>query len=202
MKIKERFPLTQTGLFEALGRKYPDAYPWADESIDVLYIGHSGNKTCASIVKIVFDESTLEDTPVDFLADLLHKKFGASWDHLYKITMEEYDPIENYSMTETETPNITRQTDMTTNADGDSNASGFGFNSSAPVPTAESQAISKQRVNGTERETGTRNLTRSGNIGVTTSQQMIESEIELWKWAYLDTIFAQVDSLITCPLYE
>lgn len=202
LKVKERFPITQTGLFEALGRRYPEAYPWADETVDVLYIGHSGNKTCAPIVDIVFDEQTHEDNPVDFFADLLHKKFGSSWKHLYQITLAEYDPIENYSMTETETPNITRTTDMETNADGESTASGYGFNSVTAVPNAESGANSNQKVTGTETETGNRQLTRSGNIGVTTSQQMIESEIELWKWAYLDTIFTQTDALITCPLYD
>ena len=41
----------------------------------------------------------------------------------------------------------------------------------------------------------------SGNIGNLTSQQMLKEEIELWKWNFLDTVFSQLDSLITCPLY-
>lgn len=50
-------------------------------------------------------------------------------------------------------------------------------------------------------DTGTRTLTRSGNIGVTTSQQMLESEIELWKWSFFETIFRDVDSVLTSPVY-
>lgn len=46
-----------------------------------------------------------------------------------------------------------------------------------------------------------RTLTRSGNIGVTTSQQMIESERQLWLWKYFDIIFKDVDSLLTIDIY-
>lgn len=45
-------------------------------------------------------------------------------------------------------------------------------------------------------------ITRSGNIGVTTSQQMIQSEIDLWQWNfYNDVLFPAVDRVITIPLY-
>lgn len=47
-----------------------------------------------------------------------------------------------------------------------------------------------------------RNLSRSGNIGVTTSQQMIESERELWVWDYFKQIFEDIDSIITIPVYK
>jgi len=48
----------------------------------------------------------------------------------------------------------------------------------------------------TEDNSGTENyeLHRSGNIGVTTSQQMLQSERELWTWNYFDQIFKDLDS--------
>ena len=54
----------------------------------------------------------------------------------------------------------------------------------------------------TERETGKRTLTRSGNIGVTTSQQMLESEIKLWEWSFYETVFKDVDTVLTAPKYN
>ena len=54
----------------------------------------------------------------------------------------------------------------------------------------------------TERETGKRTLTRSGNIGVTTSQQMLESEIKLWEWNFYETVFKDVDTVLTVPKYN
>ena len=53
-------------------------------------------------------------------------------------------------------------------------------------------------------DTSTRNylLKRSGNIGVTTSQQMIESERQLWMWDYFTIIFKDIDGLFTLAVYD
>lgn len=59
-----------------------------------------------------------------------------------------------------------------------------------------------ERGTRTERETGKRSLIRSGNIGVTTSQQMLESEIKLWEWNFYETIFKDVDTVLTVPKYN
>ena len=45
-------------------------------------------------------------------------------------------------------------------------------------------------------------LTRTGNIGVTTSQQMIESEIKLWDWNFIDSVFKDIADILTLPIYE
>lgn len=46
-------------------------------------------------------------------------------------------------------------------------------------------------------------LTRSGNIGVTTTQQMIQAERELWLWKFFDdVVFADIDKYLTCPIYK
>ena len=53
-------------------------------------------------------------------------------------------------------------------------------------------------------DTATRNyrLTRSGNIGVTTSQQMIESERNLWLWNFFyKVVFPDVDKVLTLSIY-
>lgn len=44
-------------------------------------------------------------------------------------------------------------------------------------------------------------LTRSGNIGVTTSQQMIQSEIDLWQWNYFKSVFKDLDEILTLSTY-
>ena len=47
-----------------------------------------------------------------------------------------------------------------------------------------------------------RTLTRHGNIGVTTSQQMIESERQLWIWNYFQNIvFPDIDKTLTLAIY-
>ena len=46
-----------------------------------------------------------------------------------------------------------------------------------------------------------RTLTRSGNIGVTTSQQMIESELELWQWNFFKSVYEDIDSICCLDVY-
>ena len=46
-----------------------------------------------------------------------------------------------------------------------------------------------------------RTLTRSGNIGVTTSQQMIQSQRDLWMWNFFDVVFKDIDSILTLKIY-
>ena len=42
----------------------------------------------------------------------------------------------------------------------------------------------------------------SGNIGVTTSAQMIAENINLWKWNYFDEVFDSIIRLITTGVYN
>lgn len=55
--------------------------------------------------------------------------------------------------------------------------------------------------NGTSSSNSSRTLTRSGNIGVTTSQQMIQSERELWDWEFFETVYKDIDEMITIQSY-
>ena len=61
-----------------------------------------------------------------------------------------------------------------------------------------------QRMQDSGSDTRTRNytLTRSGNIGVTTSQQMIQSERDLWIWNFFnDVVFKDLDKALTIQVY-
>lgn len=61
----------------------------------------------------------------------------------------------------------------------------------------------KDVKDGTHTENGTQNrtLTRHGNIGVTTSQQMLNSEIELWQWNFFSGVFKDIDKILTIQTY-
>lgn len=49
----------------------------------------------------------------------------------------------------------------------------------------------------TSNNSNTHTLTRFGNIGVTTSQRMIESERQLWYWSFYEKVFSDLDKIIT-----
>ena len=52
------------------------------------------------------------------------------------------------------------------------------------------------------KETNNYTLTRSGNIGVTTSQMMAESEVQLRKNNFIEIVFRDIDSVLTLDIYE
>ena len=68
----------------------------------------------------------------------------------------------------------------------------------------EGEKITETGRTGTYEDKTTYNstLTRSGNIGTTTSQMMIESERELWLWNFFrDIVFPDVAKALTISLY-
>ena len=55
---------------------------------------------------------------------------------------------------------------------------------------------------GTDSEESERELVRHGNIGVTTSQQMLEQERDLWQWNFVEqVVFPAVDKVLCLPTY-
>lgn len=82
---------------------------------------------------------------------------------------------------------------------GDSNDKGsdvFSVDSSGTtkleVDTAGSDALTVQNE---------RTLTRSGNIGVTSSMQLINQEIELRRWNFFKSVFNDIDNVLTLSIY-
>lgn len=51
------------------------------------------------------------------------------------------------------------------------------------------------------KDTGSHSLTRSGNIGTTTTQMMAESEIEYRKHLFFEMVFSDIDHILTLPVY-
>ena len=238
MTLIDVFPAWATGaVFSRLNEKYPEAFPWANTTLDVEYFGnHSGDKSPSALLDKLLaraDSEVITSDVLDIVVDIIKTRYSVTWGKLYAVMSAEYNPIENYAMTEEETPNITRietpnidrtrkttqKADVTVTSGSTNAGDVYGFNSVEPVPQAEANATATQRTQGdaennvtqetetevgTRRntETGSRKLTRSGNIGVTTSQQMLESEISLWQWNFFQTVFRDTDTILSCPVYE
>lgn len=209
-----------------------------------VYLGYDLDEFDPRNPFYMYDQATWYDFYEDIFMQV-NNRFGASLLATAKAYFEsEYNPIENYSMeqvetpdithtksgtsSETETPNITETIHTEANSklqtDGASSGNVYGFGSSASTPLNEGESSqttqgskddnytdSERRETGTrsvsgssgetEQETGTRTLTRSGNIGVTTSQQMLQSEIELRKFDFIEEVFKCFDKVICASVY-
>ena len=223
--------------FEIIAELYPGQFEWIPHEtydLDLIYMARSGEKESSPMIDVLVSGGVLLESDRVKAVKAAVSFYKRKWDRLWEVETATYNPIENYSMTETETPNISRKesvsdnyslnTDVitkekqtvTSQVDG-SNAI-YGFNSTNPVPSAEedqsattiterlpenNNVSQKQTQSGyrEQTETGTRTLTRSGNIGVTTTQQMIQSSIELSKWTFLAEVMRDLDTMFTIPLY-
>lgn len=235
--------------------------PWKSLSIalqlDLEYHGnHSGQKVISPLVRQYHvGTGPLSASEKNSLAQVIVALYSNTWARQWAAYNAEYNPIENYSMTErmtndetvdtygkittrtddlthtktgteTETPDLTeeRTPNLTTATDN----SVYGFNSFNPVPsdgqsvgetgtdTTTKTGTNEREYDLTDADTGTQThrdsgsdtrtrnylLTRSGNIGVTTSQQMLESEMVLWsRNFFFDVVFPDIDRVLTIQIY-
>ena len=118
------------------------------------------------------------------------------WNKLYETMIVEYNPIWNVdaNVTDTETisGDVTRAIDRDTDASGNNTKSVKGFNETAwaeaeknDITSNENELINETVGNSTER---TYTQRRTGNIGVTTTQQMLEAERQIADFNLIDII--------------
>ena len=200
------------------------------------------------------------------LDDIIYNRFGVKWKKLFDAINTQYNPLENYDMTQERTPDLThedtydvtdertpditredtfdtideRTADLTNTENGtfsknvNSESSVYGFNSTSANPSGDVDGDETTTITDhtnaetgtdtntktgtitntetgtdtttksgtiTTTETGTETLTRHGNIGVTTSQQMLESEFEVRKHDFYQIMFNDIDSILCLKIY-
>lgn len=153
----------------------------------------------------------------DYIA-LYGKSHKYEYDKLVDTLSLEYNPIENYSMTEkgtdTRTPNITQ-----TNKGVNTNTVGVDTSITTGKTTFDKSDsfINDTKTTNTGTNTDTQDInttvttagnektvhefTRSGNIGVTTAQQMIESERQLAMFSVIDLFVKAIADIILIGVY-
>lgn len=204
--------------------------PWKNDvsgnQLDIIYHGsRSGNKIIGSLIENYLDNNTVSDDNKIIIAQAIYTIYIKNWNALYKTLSLEYNPIENYSMTEIENVQDTHKGTLESNGNNTntytettlvndtSNNQLWGFNSTDSVNSDKQTGDTTRDVDSTmdsthkntDRETkditSDRTLKRSGNIGVTTSQQMIESERQLWLWNFFESVFSDIDKILVLKIY-
>ncbi len=135
------------------------------------------------------------DLMISKLCERIHSKFMPNWLRLAEAINSNYNPIENYSMEENE--NIGSNIVVDTNND----VNVFGYNTTSDDGVPNSKEKGKTTSTG-DYDKNKRKLTRSGNIGVTTTQQMIESSITLARHKLLDVIFKDLNEFLFLAIYK
>ena len=169
-----------------------------------------------SSFKYISDDKDEIKSYIDILSKIYSNRFTKS----ISVLMADYNPIENYNSTETESTEIsganstTSEISTTSNGEVSSTTTGESTETLSPYDSetfnnnsknissgnttenSSSSDTSSNTMSGTSSQSNNRTLKRSGNIGVTTSQQMIQSEIELRKNDLINDFFNIVQNYI------
>ena len=183
------------GIFSLLQPKFEWMSVEDAKTLDLDYYLNHGQRSISPLYEqLINQQANNQDfNALNKLVDIIYLKFKDKWNRIYDTYIKStYNALENYSMTEVE-KNATKVT-STDNTKGGS----YGFNSDVSVPVNDSNSTSVVEGNG---EDNKRELTRSGNIGVTTSQQMLESELQLRKYNFYEELFKDVNSVVTLSIY-
>ena len=170
---------------------------WFDDSLIAAmkieyYYNHAFTKYISLLFYNLINIPKTMDEVADLLASVIVNKFKTKWTRLHEVLNLTYNPIDNYNMSETENTQLKSDVNI-------SNANSiYAFNDAEATPTSESN--SKTSTNALFND-NLRELTRKGNIGVTTSQQMINSELELREYNFIEVIYSDIDSILTLKIY-
>ena len=118
-----------------------------------------------------------------FMIGVWSRKELPTWERVYKASVKEYDPIENYDRIEEWHDNLNSNSAVNSsmNGNGSTQHDVAGFNSTALVNASKDTNTESNTgfSSDTSASTGSHTGRIHGNIGVTTSQQMLQSELDI-----------------------
>ena len=133
----------------------------------------------------------LYDDP-DFFKNMITlwgKKWQRTFEKWYQALQVQYDPLNNYDRTE----EWTTDTDSASRSDSTANRSSYDSASLQPYTSMNDSGT----FDGTEVKTGR----AYGNIGVTTSQQMLKAELDLQEWNLYQHMIDLFKTELLIPIY-
>lgn len=139
------------------------------------------------IDSLLLDSGELEvlyDDP-DFMREAIGiwgRKWNRTFKKWYEALQVEYDPLNNYDRTEEWTTKTDSTADSKADSTSNTNRSAYDSANLTPYTSVNDDSTGKSIFDGTEVKKGR----AYGNIGVTTSQQMLEAELNLQIWNIYD----------------
>ena len=191
-QIVDIFTDSTAGIFNALESiASGESFEWLENSeyLDIMYyVSHSGEKYASRFYLTMLEH---EKTIID-IAHIVFTKFSDKWKRIYDAMMMEYNPINNYDMVENEKVN----SKITSTIGVNNSTHGFGSPNAAPTDEGSSTTTTEG-----SKDDNVRELTRSGNIGVTTSAQLLAGELEVRKNLFIEEVMKDIDSIMCLKIY-
>lgn len=142
---------------------------------------------------------------INYLGFIIAKRFGGNFAKIYDAYFgSSYRPLENFSMTEIRTPDLTDIGKTKSKVKTNGSTGEYGFNSTEPVPSAVSETVSEAEEEDniqTNTHTGTDTMMRSGHNGSTTTQKLLEEELAVRRFDYWEMVLESIDSILCLGIF-
>lgn len=152
---------------------------------------------------LVFAGDSIEDLPT--LISVAISTNSYKWDKLYKTLSLEYDPIANVDAEIIEEHDIDKRhyKDTYGEQSGSATTGQAPYNSDQLRNVAKTETGSDEYVNERDEDSykDTITTTRTGNIGVTSSQELITAERRVADFNYLNIVFKDIMEVIAMPYF-
>lgn len=185
----------------------------AKKILALKWDGYMCNKYISPLL-FQFHKGNIDENDI---CELLKATYKDKWNKSYQAMMSDYNPINNFDMVEREQTDGSAQTSGTSNThtedtgtnSGDELNKVYGYNSETGTNDSSSNTNSTNsntsdgtdtnNTNSTSNED--RTLTKSGNIGVKTTQSLITEELNLRKTILLDEVYNDIVGELTISYY-
>lgn len=216
-KLVEAYPdfLSGAGIFSDFASMPWGVTPTAQE-LDTLFFSDYGNRPQSPLIRTLLlasNTTVLSAQQRKAIADIISAKFKTNWQKLYSVMTASYTPLSTVDIHESESLNGTdavekneTETDSS-NAETNSQGSVFAFDSTTATPS-NSDTVSTE--SGNTRSTDyndittlnhDREKTRTGIEGGITYQDLLQKEMNIWKWNFFSEMMNDVASITTLSIF-
>ena len=229
MKLSDFYSITEIAqgdntIFKSLkdDTHYPLVHDFiTDDNYSTLnldyYLSHSNDKYLSPLTNKLYEKYEGNKLVINnLLVRIIYERFGEKWKKIYDALTTQYSPLENYNMEEERSNDKeysdtgTTKTDVNVSRETSATSSYRGFNSSDYAPISKTDGEEDTTTSGSEenniaQKDGTSSedetTSRHGNIGVTTSQQMLESEFKVRQYDFYKQVYNDIDSILCLSVY-
>ena len=187
-------------------------------SMDVEYIyNRSGRKSVSTLVKTFLQrinkKSTVEYpiTIKDFttISAIIRARYLSKWEKVWATMSYDFDPLAPYTFNQHEKV----EKDHTVMSDenefideGSDKSFTYGYNDNgedgSPTERTVDESTSLSTTNHTRDNEFERDVTRKGNIGNRTNQELVRQQRDLLMFQFFDVVFDDVDRILTMSIYQ
>lgn len=229
MKLSDFYSITEIAqgdntIFKSLKDEtdYPSVHDFiTDNNYSTLnvdyYLSHSNDKYLSPLVNKLYEQYNGNKLIINnLIVKIIYERFSTKWKKIYDALMTQYLPLENYNMEEERSNDKeysdtgTQKTEISVDRETLATSSYRGFNSTEFAPISKTDGEENTTTTGSDennvsQKDGTSSedetTSRHGNIGVTTSQQMLESEFKVRQYDFYKQMYNDIDSILCLSVY-